>query len=438
MEKELCYFRKKTDEWFGGKCMKKRENTRTSSIAWRINAAWVRKQFFSYLWMDIMITALVIGCWCCAAEWGFFGSFHWNRVERFFDMRDGMDGILYIVTDFSGRTLRQDAGQLFVMLTVCAAAIAAIQLMSLVHNIIFGARYVRYKLQPLNEMAKKAEELSSIAFDESKFHLLEDAISNVNPESGDEHVKIGDKELKGLELAVNNLIDRMRESYRQQSRFVSDASHELRTPISVIQGYANMLDRWGKEDENVLEEGIEAIKHESEHMSTLVEQLLFLARSDSGKNKMVRESVPIGPLVKEVYEESIMIDGEHQYSFRELTKEDVALTGDSTMLKQAIRILADNAMKYTKERDEIIFAYGKAGSEVFFYVQDSGAGMREQDIEHIFERFYRSEQARNGSTEGSGLGLSIAKWIVDKHRGHFEILSREGIGTRLTVWLPYQ
>lgn len=106
------------------------------------------------------------------------------------------------------------------------------------------------------------------------------------------------------------------------------------------------------------------------------------------------------------------------------------------MLKQTMRILADNAMKYTNEKDEIIFAFGRSGTEVFFYVQDSGVGMKEQDITHVFERFYRSDEARNKETGGTGLGLSIAKWIVDKHRGHFEILSREGLGTRITVWLP--
>lgn len=274
---------------------------------------------------------------------------------------------------------------------------------------------------------------------ESKFHRLEDAISNVNPGSGDEHLNIGDKELKGLELAVNNLIDRMRESFRQQSRFVSDASHELRTPISVIQGYVNMLDRWGKEDETVLAEGIEAIKHESEHMSSLVEQLLFLARSDSGRQKLVSEKISLNELMNEVYEESVMIDSDHVYTFQEPASHDpeqVFILGDPTMLKQTMRILADNARKYTKKNDEIMFAVGVQGEESFFSVQDTGIGMIEQDISHIFERFYRSDEVRNGSIGGSGLGLSIAKWIVDKHRGHFEILSREGLGTRIIVWLP--
>lgn len=418
---------------------KTKEGNRMSSIAWRINGRIVWKQFLSYFWMDLGMFLLSSAAWCVAVEINQFGSFMWRGVSRWFEGRNPSGSIYYIVDRGKDRVLEADMTMFLIFAAACLCIAGIAQILSLFCQLIGGAKKIRYQLHPLNELAKKAEELSSIAFDESKFHLLEDAISNVNPEEGREHLHIGDKELQGLEQAVNNLIDRMRDSYRQQSRFVSDASHELRTPISVIQGYANMLDRWGKEDETVLEEGIEAIKHESEHMSALVEQLLFLARSDSGKNQMVKEQVDLGELVKEVYEESRMINEIHRYSLKKPEGGRFFLTGDATMLKQTIRILADNAMKYSREGDEILFSVGKAEdgkSEIFFSVQDSGEGMKEQDVIHIFERFFRSDAARNSSTGGSGLGLSIAKWIVDKHRGHFEILSREGLGTRITVWLP--
>ncbi len=415
--------------------MQKHEGTKTSSIARRINGSFVCRKFASYLSMDFFMSLLAVLCWCISSEISRFGAFVWNRGMRWFEWDAGR-GVVQYITKEGTELIRIDSTIFFRCLAISLAVVCIVQIFSLIQDLIFGARKVRHQLYPLNELAKKAEELSRIAFDESKFHRLEDAISNMDPGSGEEHLHIGDKDLQGLELAVNNLIDRMSESFQQQSRFVSDASHELRTPISVIQGYVNMLDRWGKEDETVLEEGIEAIKHESEHMSALVEQLLFLARSDSGRQTLVKEEVSLSALVKEVYEESLLIDPRHVYSLGECSGGDGTVPGDPTMLKQTLRILADNARKYTKDMDEIKFLAGRRGSECFFSVQDAGIGMAEKDITHMFERFYRSDEVRNSGIGGCGLGLSIAKWIVDKHHGHFEILSREGLGTRITVWLP--
>lgn len=211
---------------------------------------------------------------------------------------------------------------------------------------------------------------------------------------------------------------------------MSDASHELRTPIAVIRGYADMLDRWGKEDESILDESIEAIKNESEHMQKLVEQLLFLARGDSGRNSLQIENIQLDELMGEVFEESKMIDTEHEYEF---IGEQAQMNGDVSMIKQCARILIDNAAKYTQKGDTITIRTGKKPEGVFFSVQDNGIGMHEADVEHIFERFYRSDEAREHKTGGTGLGLSIAKWIVDRHNGYFNILTRPDIGTRITV-----
>ena len=191
-----------------------------------------------------------------------------------------------------------------------------------------------------------------------------------------------------------------------------------------------MLDRWGKEDESILDESIEAIKNESEHMQKLVEQLLFLARGDSGRNSLQIENIQLDELMGEVFEESKMIDTEHEYEF---IGEQAQMSGDVSMIKQCARILIDNAAKYTQKGDAITIRTGKKPEGVFFSVQDNGIGMHEADVEHIFERFYRSDEAREHKTGGTGLGLSIAKWIVDRHNGYFNILTRPDIGTRITV-----
>lgn len=257
----------------------------------------------------------------------------------------------------------------------------------------------------------------------------------ISPVASDERFHIGDNELQGLEEAINNLLDRMRDSYRQQVRFVSDASHELRTPISVIQGYANMLDRWGKEDESVLDESIKAIKSESENMKNLVEQLLFLARGINGKTQLQITEFSLNDMMTEVFEESKMIDKNHLYKYIE--KEKATVYGDIGLLKQTARILIDNAAKYTDEGECIILKTGiSSKEEPYFSVQDNGIGMDEDDVTHIFERFFRADTARVRKNGGTGLGLSIAKWIIDNHKGYFSVLSRKDIGTRITVFLP--
>ena len=128
-----------------------------------------------------------------------------------------------------------------------------------------------------------------------------------------------------------------------------------------------------------------------------------------------------------------MIDENHIYKFNP-SSEAVFVNADEGLIKQAVRILVDNAAKYTKEKDEIILGVGvNEENRAFLRVQDSGIGMKEADVEHMFERFYRADEAR--SFNGTGLGLSIAKWIVDKHEGHFEVVSREDLGTRIGIYL---
>lgn len=289
------------------------------------------------------------------------------------------------------------------------------------------------RMRPLNDIAIKTEQLSHMALDSEKFENFEQAISNLNPEMPDAKVHTGDQDLQSLEIAINNLLARMRESHRQQDRFVSDASHELRTPISVIQGYVNMLDRWGKEDEQILDESIEAIKNESENMKNLIEQLLFLARGDSGRNTLHFENFDLTETVKDVWEESIMIDEKHVYQFE--GKEQITVNGDMSMIKQSLRILVQNAAKYSKEGDGITLKSKIEDGRPCYVVQDEGIGMAESEVIHVFERFYRAGSARNSAEGGSGLGLSIAKWIVDAHGGTIEILSRPEFGTRFTVKL---
>lgn len=357
-------------------------------------------------------------------------------VLRLFIILAFIDVIVFVVVAYNldGRAAFVSWETFYYTVEFLAVPVFVVEGVLLIIELLSGTGRVRKKLRPLHEVAQTTQRLSEAArFDEAKFHDLEDAIGRIS--QPDEKLTTGDRDLQGLENAVNSLLDRMRESYRQQSRFVSDASHELRTPISVIQGYVNMLDRWGKEDEKILTESIAAIKSESEHMKRLVEQLLFLARGDLGRTELKLETFSLSDMMKEVFDESIMIDSAHKYEFSD--PGGVEAFGDVSMLKQTARILVENAAKYNPVGETITLKTGiDAKSVPYFAVQDAGIGISADDAPHVFERFYRADSSRTRGTGGTGLGLAIASWIVDKHGGYFEVLSREGLGTRMTVNLP--
>ncbi|MEG1003324.1 sensor histidine kinase [Clostridium sp.] len=412
---------------------KKNKQKNVTSIAIKLNAISVRDLFFKFLLIDILLMGILIALWCIDSEKNFYGDLV-QSAQRSFNFHP-IETSNYTVVWDNGKTMVKEASTFLYSLRKMIIVLGIIEGILLLEEIIFGTAKIRKALKPLNEIAETASRLSNMVFDEEKFHNLEDAISKISPITSDEKIQIGDSELQGLEDAINKLLDKMRDSYRQQARFVSDASHELRTPISVIQGYANMLDRWGKNDESVLEESITAIKSESENMKNLVEQLLFLARGINGKTQLTMTEFLLNDMMNEVLEESKMIDENHIYSY--ISSENISVYGDAGLLKQTARILVENAAKYTEKGEDIIFRVGKNDKgEPYFSIQDSGIGIDSTDVPHIFERFFRADTARVRKDGGTGLGLSIAKWIVDNHKGYFSILSRKEIGTRITVYLP--
>lgn len=413
---------------------KMNKSKNVTSIAIKLNSIFVKKLFFKFLWIDVFLILFLILYWCFEMEINFYGEFAINakRIFEFYPIESSS----YTVVWDNGKTMVKEPGSFLYMVQRVVEGIAIIEGLFVLKEIIFGTMKIRKTLKPLDEIAKTASRLSNINFDEEKFQNLEDAISKISPIISDEKIYTGDSELHGLEDAINNLLERMRDSYKQQARFVSDASHELRTPISVIQGYANMLDRWGKEDESVLNESIVAIKSEAENMKNLVEQLLFLARGINGTTRLNCKELLLNDMINEVFEESKMIDEKHQYRYD--NSKEIIVYGDIGLLKQAARILIENAAKYTDENQVISLKTGVTEKgEPYFSVQDNGIGIEEEDIPHIFDRFFRADTARVRKNGGTGLGLSIAKWIIDGHKGYFAVLSRKGIGTRITVFLHF-
>lgn len=242
-------------------------------------------------------------------------------------------------------------------------------------------------------------------------------------------------ELKELSQTFNEMMDRIEEGYKTQQQFVSDASHELRTPIAVIKGYVNMLDRWGKNDRAILEESILAIKNETENMQDLTEKLLFIARSDKSTLIYSKEDFRITTILNEIEKETKIIDNKHKLYFH--FYEDANIYADKNRIKQAIRILIDNAIKFTPQ-DGYIMVSGFIQDEYYVIkVEDTGAGIEKNDLEKIFDRLYRAEQSRSKEVGGHGLGLSIAKIIVLGHKGKIKVKSTVGKGSEFSIMLPY-
>lgn len=316
------------------------------------------------------------------------------------------------------------------------------ELLIIIGNLSKGSKTIRKTLKPLSELAETARSINDEVLskgtkaNKSDIKDIAGVISSIDAKKLDRRISIdsSQNELKDLASAINDMLNRINESYQSQVRFVSDASHELRTPISVIQGYINLLDRWGKEDPKTMQESIDAIKSETENMKELVEQLLFLARGDNETLRLHKELFDSCDIVDEIIRETQMIDPNHHFEI-ELNR-PAFINADKQLFKQTIRILVDNCIKYTPNGKKISLKVLCKKDTVQIIVQDSGIGIAPEDLSYIFDRFYRSDESRARKTGGSGLGLSIAKWIIEEHDGHFEILSRVDIGTRITIILP--
>ncbi|WP_319403526.1 ATP-binding protein [uncultured Anaeromusa sp.] len=241
-------------------------------------------------------------------------------------------------------------------------------------------------------------------------------------------------ELHELAATFNHMLNRIQTGFEQQQRFVADASHELRTPITVISGYADMLDRWGKQDGAALTEGIEAIKSEAANMHNLIEKLLFLARTDQNKQILTKEALSMQPLLEEIFQETCLIASQHQVLLTE--NQPASILADAAALKQMLRIFIENSIKYTPDDGCITLASQKINNHLEITITDTGIGIPEKEQAKIFDRFYRVDSSRSKTTGGTGLGLSIAHWIAAQHDAAIHVASVPGQGTTITLRFP--
>ncbi|MBU4556174.1 MAG: HAMP domain-containing histidine kinase [Actinobacteria bacterium] len=245
----------------------------------------------------------------------------------------------------------------------------------------------------------------------------------------------GEHEIGELARSINDLIDRLRRRADAQTRFVADASHELATPVAGIRGYTNILRAWGGDDPEVREEAISAIDRESRRMARLCSDLLALVRNERGiEFRSVRFDV--NARCREVLAAAATRYISKGLTFTGPEEGQIVMMGDPDRIEDAISILVDNAAKYTPEAGRVALRTRRRRDTVIIEVEDTGVGIPVDDLESIFDRFYRSDASRSKETGGFGLGLPIAKTIVDGAGGSIDVHSELGAGTRFTLRLP--
>jgi signal transduction histidine kinase len=240
-------------------------------------------------------------------------------------------------------------------------------------------------------------------------------------------------ELGQLARTFNEMLESIETAYHAQQRFVSDASHELRAPLTAIQGNLELLRRQSTMSEVEREEALTEVERESTRLTRLVADLLVLARADAGVT-LKRCPVDLDAIVLEAFREA-----RHLSQGQILTIdvfEPAKVEGNEDRLKQLIIILLDNALKYTPVNGQVTVGLRRREADVEIVVHDTGAGISLEDLPLVFERFYRADPARSRDPGGTGLGLPIAKWIVKQHDGEIKLESQPGQGTTAIVHLP--
>lgn len=262
---------------------------------------------------------------------------------------------------------------------------------------------------------------------------MTEVTKNISAENLDLRLDVShtEAELNELAVTINEMIDRIQISYDKQKRFVSDVSHELRTPIAVISGYGSMLRRWGKDDEEILNESIDSIISECENMKELVEKLLFLTRHDNDTVNFDMAPVDISELVATTVREEGMVHPDFTFDLE--CESGIIFNADETRFRQALRIFLDNAVKYSGDSTLVEVTLRQLGAGFVLSVKDHGIGISKEDLPNIFERFYRADTSRTKETGGYGLGLSIARIIVENHSGIIKVRTKEGEGSEFSM-----
>lgn len=271
-------------------------------------------------------------------------------------------------------------------------------------------------LRPVNEITKMAKKIEAGSLNERL------AVSGPKDEIG------------RLAETFNDMIARLELSFRQMRQFTADASHELKTPLTVLKGEMEITLKTEKTAEG-FREAVKSSLEEIDKMSAIVKSLLDLARSDS-RIKLPKDKIRLNEIIKERFDQTMPLARYKGVDMRIMKSEEVIIIGDMLRIGQLVFNLIDNAIKYTVKGGRIEISLEEENNWAIITVLDTGLGIAKEDIPYIFDRFYRVDKARTSGEGGVGLGLSICKEIVDAHEGRIEVESAVGKGSIFRVYLP--
>ena len=268
---------------------------------------------------------------------------------------------------------------------------------------------------------------------------IHDIIASINEDNIDSKRLIIPK--KNDEFAVvsqqfNELLDKISFYISQQKHFVEDVSHELRTPVAIVEGHLKLLNRWGKDDPEVLEESLEASLAEIKRMKTLVQEMLDLSRAPQVREQYKDATTEVVDTLTQIVANFKVLYPDFTFVLDIDLKADLLSPIYRNHFEQVIIILLDNAVKYSTNRKEIIVSLSTVADQVEIGIQDFGMGLSEEDKKKVFSRFYRVDKARSRERGGNGLGLSIAKELIEGYNGSISLTSHLDQGTVFKVKLP--
>lgn len=313
--------------------------------------------------------------------------------------------------------------------------IVAVELVALVTGVEYDNWMVQQVTRPLEAISETADVLAKTELTTTDLQQLVQRLDDINVESlSSRRLPAGQTSLSALTAAINSMLERLDTGYQAEARFVSDASHELRTPIAVIQGYADLLDRWGEgRPRHPAGGGGRHPQGGGEHERAGAAAPVP-GPGDNETQVVEPERFCLSDLAEDIFREAALLKpGQTLHSDLE---PQVYVLADVGLIRQAVRILVDNACKYTPPEGTITLSLAAVEGRALLSVTDTGPGIPPAEQERVFERFYRSEQSRSRATGGTGLGLPIARWIAQRHGGDIALNSATGQGSRFTLVLP--